>query len=133
MIDDKKVFYMKKAYSLALKAKGFTSPNPAVGAVIVKNGQIISKGKTGRPGFDHAEVDAIKNCKEDCMGSAMYVTLEPCSIYGKTLPAQRQLLKPALKKLLLAQKTPIQKLLETELKSLSMQALMLNVGYTKKS
>ncbi|MCG2789064.1 MAG: deaminase, partial [Actinomycetia bacterium] len=80
--NDKK--YMRIAINLAQKAKGYTSPNPVVGAVIVRDGIIISKGYHKKAGCAHAEIEAINACsnKAALKGSRMYVTLEPCSIYG---------------------------------------------------
>ncbi|HUN55108.1 MAG TPA: bifunctional diaminohydroxyphosphoribosylaminopyrimidine deaminase/5-amino-6-(5-phosphoribosylamino)uracil reductase RibD [Smithella sp.] len=78
--------FMKLALSLARKGRGFVSPNPMVGAVIVKNGRIISCGYHRRFGGDHAEIDAIKNAGGKVAGSTLYVTLEPCCHEGKTPP-----------------------------------------------
>lgn len=78
--------YMKRALELAEKGRGFTSPNPMVGAVIVKNGQIIGEGYHERFGEAHAEVNAISSATESVEGATIYVTLEPCSHYGKTPP-----------------------------------------------
>ena len=78
--------YMERALELAAKGRGTTTPNPMVGAVIVKNGRIIGEGYHIRAGEGHAEVNAVKNAVEDVTGATMYVTLEPCSHYGKTPP-----------------------------------------------
>lgn len=78
--------YMKLALRLAKKGLGKTSPNPMVGAVIVKNDQIIGKGYHHHFGGKHAEINAIESNKEDISGATMYVTLEPCCHYGKTPP-----------------------------------------------
>ena len=78
--------YMERALELAAKGRGTTTPNPMVGAVIVKNGRIIGEGYHIRAGGGHAEVNAFKNAVEDVTGATMYVTLEPCSHYGKTPP-----------------------------------------------
>lgn len=86
-------FYMRLAMRAADKARGFCSPNPFVGALIVKNGQIIASGYTQCYGSDHAEVQAIKKAGRQAKGADIYVTLEPCSHYGKTLPVPWQLLK----------------------------------------
>jgi diaminohydroxyphosphoribosylaminopyrimidine deaminase / 5-amino-6-(5-phosphoribosylamino)uracil reductase len=90
---DKK--YMRAAINLAQKAKGYTSPNPVVGAVIVKDGIIISKGYHKKAGCAHAEIEAINACsdKTALKGSVMYVTLEPCSIYGKVPPCVDTIIK----------------------------------------
>ena len=78
--------YMERALELAAKGRGTTTPNPMVGAVIVNNGRIIGEGYHIRAGEGHAEVNAFKNAVEDVTGATMYVTLEPCSHYGKTPP-----------------------------------------------
>ena len=81
--------YMKRACEIAFSRIGGTSPNPAVGAVIVKNDNIIGEGGTGAYGCDHAEVTAIKDAHQkghDTTGAEIYVSLEPCSHYGKTPP-----------------------------------------------
>jgi diaminohydroxyphosphoribosylaminopyrimidine deaminase/5-amino-6-(5-phosphoribosylamino)uracil reductase len=91
--NDKK--YMRLAINLAQKAKGCTSPNPVVGAIIVRDGIIISKGYHKKAGSAHAEIEAINACsnKAALKGSRMYVTLEPCSIYGKTPPCVDAIIK----------------------------------------
>lgn len=78
--------YMERALALAARGRGTTTPNPMVGAVIVKDGRIIGEGYHIRAGEGHAEVNAFKNATEDVTGATMYVTLEPCSHYGKTPP-----------------------------------------------
>ncbi|MDD3819562.1 MAG: bifunctional diaminohydroxyphosphoribosylaminopyrimidine deaminase/5-amino-6-(5-phosphoribosylamino)uracil reductase RibD [Actinomycetota bacterium] len=87
------IYFMKKAIKLAEKGRGKTSPNPMVGAVIVKDGRIISSGYHHRAGLPHAEIEAIKNCKEELDGSTMYVTLEPCTFHGKTPPCTDEIIK----------------------------------------
>ena len=86
--------YMQRALIVAENAKYICSPNPMVGAVIVKNKKIIGEGFTHQPGKDHAEIDAIKDVKskfkeKSCSqlkGSSLYVTLEPVSYTHLTLP-----------------------------------------------
>ena len=82
----KDIKYMKLALNLARVRQGLTGTNPSVGCVIVKNDEIISIGQTGYKGTPHAEFNAINNSNDDLKGSKMYVTLEPCSHYGKTSP-----------------------------------------------
>ncbi|NTW06906.1 MAG: bifunctional diaminohydroxyphosphoribosylaminopyrimidine deaminase/5-amino-6-(5-phosphoribosylamino)uracil reductase RibD, partial [Syntrophaceae bacterium] len=79
-------YYMHLAIKLARKGNGYVSPNPLVGAVIVKNGRIIGQGYHKQYGGPHAEVNAIKNASEDATGATLYVTLEPCCHTGKTPP-----------------------------------------------
>ncbi len=78
--------YMQLALELAKKGIGHTRPNPMVGAVLVKEGRIIGQGWHEHFGGPHAEVNAFSNCREDPTGATLYVTLEPCSHYGKTPP-----------------------------------------------
>lgn len=78
--------YMHRAIELAKKGMGHTSPNPMVGCVVVKNGNIISEGFHEKIGGFHAERNALLNCKEDLRGADLYVTLEPCCHFGKTPP-----------------------------------------------
>ena len=72
--------YMRMALELAERGMGWTSPNPMVGAVIVKDGRVIGQGWHARCGELHAERSALKNCGEDPAGATMYVTLEPCAM-----------------------------------------------------
>ncbi len=78
--------FMRRALGLARKGEGRVSPNPLVGAVIVREGRIIAEGYHRRYGENHAEIDAIVNAKEPVEGATFYITLEPCSHYGKTPP-----------------------------------------------
>jgi diaminohydroxyphosphoribosylaminopyrimidine deaminase/5-amino-6-(5-phosphoribosylamino)uracil reductase len=78
--------YMAQALSLARLALGQVSPNPAVGAVVVKNDTIIGQGYTQSPGGDHAEIVALKESGAKAKGSTLYVTLEPCAHKGRTPP-----------------------------------------------
>jgi diaminohydroxyphosphoribosylaminopyrimidine deaminase/5-amino-6-(5-phosphoribosylamino)uracil reductase len=86
-------YYMKLAIALAKKGRGYVSPNPLVGAVIVKHGRIISRGYHHRFGGNHAEINALKNAAEDVAGSTLYVTLEPCCHEGKTPPCINSIIK----------------------------------------
>ncbi len=89
---------MERAIMLAKKGVGWTNPNPLVGAVIVKNGEIIGEGYHERIGGLHAERNALKNCKEDPKGAKMYVTLEPCCHYGKTPPCTEVVIEKGIQK-----------------------------------
>ena len=78
--------YMRRALELAKLGEGYTSPNPMVGCVVVKDGRIISEGYHECYGEYHAERNALTRCTEDTEGADLYVTLEPCCHYGKTPP-----------------------------------------------
>ncbi|MFR6111189.1 MAG: bifunctional diaminohydroxyphosphoribosylaminopyrimidine deaminase/5-amino-6-(5-phosphoribosylamino)uracil reductase RibD [Dialister invisus] len=84
-IDDDKKF-MARALELAANGMGHTRPNPMVGAVLVKDGEIIGEGWHEFYGGPHAEVNAFADCRADPAGATLYVTLEPCCHYGKTPP-----------------------------------------------
>ncbi len=103
---EKHELYMKKAIQLALKAKGNTSPNPLVGALIVKNNRIIGKGYHKGPGKSHAEIEALKNLKGDIKNASMYITLEPCNFYGRTPPCVITIEKLPLKEIIIGMKDP---------------------------
>jgi len=89
----KDIKYMSLALNLAKARHGLTGGNPSVGCVIVKNEEIISVGQTGFNGKPHSEYSAIKNSNETLEGSTMYVTLEPCSHFGKTPPCTKEIIK----------------------------------------
>lgn len=97
---------MQIALELAEKGRGFTSPNPLVGAVIVKNGKIIGKGYHEQYGSHHAEVNAFLNASEDVTGATMFVTLEPCSHYGKTPPCAKLIIEKKIKKVVITKLDP---------------------------
>src|SRR5512141_2927495 len=84
-----KTDFMRIALRLARRAYGDTSPNPMVGAVLVQRGQIIGSGWHHRAGESHAEIEAIRDAqrrRQRIAGATLYVTLEPCSTYGRTPP-----------------------------------------------
>ncbi|MCX5827988.1 MAG: bifunctional diaminohydroxyphosphoribosylaminopyrimidine deaminase/5-amino-6-(5-phosphoribosylamino)uracil reductase RibD [Deltaproteobacteria bacterium] len=86
-------YYIRRALKLAKKGAGRTSPNPMVGAVIVKDGRIIGEGYHACCGENHAEINAIERCVEAIAGADFYITLEPCTHYGKTPPCVDALIK----------------------------------------
>jgi diaminohydroxyphosphoribosylaminopyrimidine deaminase/5-amino-6-(5-phosphoribosylamino)uracil reductase len=84
--------YMRRALMLARRGEGRVSPNPLVGAVIVRNDRIIGEGYHRRCGENHAEINAIENATEAVAGADFYITLEPCSHFGRTAPCVDTLL-----------------------------------------
>ena len=98
--------YMERAISLAKLALGQVSPNPAVGAVIVKNDEVIGQGYTQPPGSSHAEIMALQEAGEHANGAVMYVTLEPCCHYGRTPPCTKAIIKAGIKEVHVAMIDP---------------------------
>ncbi len=88
---------MQRALELARLAVGHTSPNPAVGAVIVNNGQIVAEGFTQPPGKPHAEAEAIRKAGDAARGGTIYVTLEPCNHFGRTPPCTLGIIEAGIK------------------------------------
>jgi diaminohydroxyphosphoribosylaminopyrimidine deaminase/5-amino-6-(5-phosphoribosylamino)uracil reductase len=86
-------YYMQRALRLARKGEGRVSPNPMVGAVIVRNNRIIGEGCHERFGGDHAEINALKGAGKPLKGATFYVTLEPCTHYGKTPPCIHRIIE----------------------------------------
>ena len=110
MINDKKnsvEYYMREAFKLAKKVKGKTSPNPAVGAVVVNSGNVmVGQGATLPPPGKHAEVVALDKAGDKALGSTLYVTLEPCCHYGKTPPCTEKIINSGIKKVVIAMLDP---------------------------
>ncbi|WP_339146555.1 MULTISPECIES: bifunctional diaminohydroxyphosphoribosylaminopyrimidine deaminase/5-amino-6-(5-phosphoribosylamino)uracil reductase RibD [unclassified Sutcliffiella] len=100
-------YYMKFAIDLAKRATGQTSPNPVVGSVVVKDGEIVGFGAHLKAGESHAEVNAIKMAGSNkTKGSTVYVTLEPCSHYGKTPPCSDLLIQSEVNRVVIASVDP---------------------------
>jgi len=98
--------YMKLAQQLALKGKMTVSPNPMVGAMIVKNGKVLAQGFHHHRGGPHAEVIAMRKMKKNFAGATMYVTLEPCFHYGRTPPCVDTVIKSGIKHVVVGMKDP---------------------------
>ena len=98
--------YMERAIELAKKGRGFTSPNPMVGAVIVKDGKIIGEGYHERCGELHAERNALASLTVAAEGATIYVTLEPCCHYGKTPPCTEAIIEHKLGKVVIGSRDP---------------------------
>jgi len=98
--------FMKVALDLASKGQGNTSPNPMVGAVIVKDGSIVGKGYHPAAGKAHAEVYAIDDAGIHTENATLYVTLEPCNHHGRTPPCTEKILKAGIQRLVVAMEDP---------------------------
>jgi len=98
--------YMSLAIKLALKAKGRTSPNPMVGALVVKNGRIIGRGYHEKAGLPHAEVAALEEAGKSAKGATLYVTLEPCTHFGKTPPCVDKIIRSRIREVVVGMIDP---------------------------
>lgn len=97
---------MQRCIELARQALGRTSPNPMVGAVIVKDGEIVGEGFHPRAGEPHAEVFALKAAGERAIGATIYVSLEPCNHYGRTPPCSEALIRAGVAKVVVGMVDP---------------------------
>ena len=97
---------MKEALRQARKGLGRTSPNPAVGTVVVRNDHVIATGYHRKAGLPHAEVEALRRLGGRAPGDTLYVTLEPCNHYGKTPPCTEAILKSGIKRVVVGMKDP---------------------------
>jgi diaminohydroxyphosphoribosylaminopyrimidine deaminase/5-amino-6-(5-phosphoribosylamino)uracil reductase len=99
-------YYMGLALKLALKAKGKTSPNPLVGALVVKAGKIIGRGFHAKAGFAHAEIVALDEAGKRAKGATLYVTLEPCTHTGRTPPCINRIIGSGIKEVVVGMIDP---------------------------
>jgi diaminohydroxyphosphoribosylaminopyrimidine deaminase / 5-amino-6-(5-phosphoribosylamino)uracil reductase len=101
--------HLQRAIELASEARGRTSPNPLVGAVLVKNGRVIGEGLHAAVGEPHAERDALAHATEDPAGATLYVSLEPCCHHGRTPPCTDAILEAGIARVVVASDDPSEK------------------------
>ncbi|MCK4648977.1 bifunctional diaminohydroxyphosphoribosylaminopyrimidine deaminase/5-amino-6-(5-phosphoribosylamino)uracil reductase RibD [bacterium] len=140
-MNDKK--YMRVALKLAVRAKGRTSPNPLVGAVIVKDNRIIGKGYHRRAGEPHAEINALDMAGERARGATLYLNLEPCAHFGRTSPCTKKIISSRIKEVVVAMIDPnplncgrgVKELrkagIEVKVRTLKKEAKKINEAYIK--
>ena len=119
---------MEKALELAAMGIGKVNPNPLVGAVIVKNGEIIGEGYHECYGEAHAERNAVKNAVEPVEGSTIYVTLEPCAHYGKTPPCVDLIIEKKFKRVVIGMLDPNEKVSGKSIEKLKKHGIEVLVG-----
>ena len=125
--------WMTRAIRLASLGRGFTSPNPMVGAVILdKKGKLISEGFHQRAGMPHAEAMAFNNLKDDPSGGTLYVNLEPCCHRGKTPPCVDRIITSGIKKVFLSIKDPDLRVAGKGIKLLKDAGIEVNLGLCEK-
>jgi diaminohydroxyphosphoribosylaminopyrimidine deaminase/5-amino-6-(5-phosphoribosylamino)uracil reductase len=106
MIELKDFSFLEMAYALAAKARGWASPNPYVGAVVVRQGRIVGWGHHERPGNPHAEIIALRRAGQRTRGGTLYLTLEPCVHWGRTPPCINTVLEAGLKRVVISSPDP---------------------------
>jgi diaminohydroxyphosphoribosylaminopyrimidine deaminase/5-amino-6-(5-phosphoribosylamino)uracil reductase len=99
-------FYMQMALDQAAKGLGYVSPNPLVGAVVVREGRVVGRGYHARYGEAHAEVNALAEAGEAAQGGTLYVTLEPCNHTGKTPPCTEAIINAGIRRVITAMEDP---------------------------
>jgi diaminohydroxyphosphoribosylaminopyrimidine deaminase/5-amino-6-(5-phosphoribosylamino)uracil reductase len=104
MKDDER--WMKRALRLAEKGRGRTSPNPMVGAVVVKEGVAVGEGYHAKVGEAHAEIVALREAKEEARGATLYLNLEPCAHFGKTPPCAPEVIEAGVKRVVIGMEDP---------------------------
>lgn len=125
---EKEINYMRRAIEIAEKGRGFTKTNPLVGVVLVKDEKIISEGYHHAFGKNHAEVNALNKVKGRAEGSTMYVTLEPCSHFGKTPPCANRIVDEKIKKVVISLVDPDKRVSGRGIKILKSAGVEVEVG-----
>jgi len=123
---------MKLALRLAAKGAGWVSPNPMVGAVVVKEGRVVGRGFHRRAGAAHAEVAALRQAGETARGADLYVTLEPCNHQGRTPPCTEAILAAGLDRVIIATRDPNPRVAGAGAQSLQSLGLTVEVGLLAK-
>lgn len=120
--------FMEYALTLASKARGRTSPNPMVGAVIVRDGKIVGEGYHQKAGDAHAEIHALNQARGLAEGATMYVTLEPCCHWGRTPPCTEAVIRAKLANVLIAMKDPNPQVAGNGIRQLEEAGISVQVG-----
>lgn len=123
--------FMKLALKLAQKGEGKTSPNPMVGAVVVKEEKIVGQGHHRRFGLPHAEVNALKDAKTKTEAATLYINLEPCCYYGKTPPCTDAIIQAGIKRVVCAQPDPNPRVRGRGFKKLRESGIKVDTGVLK--
>mgnify|MGYP003565115606 CR=1 FL=1 len=122
---------MKIALDLAVKGIGYTSPNPMVGAVVVKDGRLVGSGYHEMVGGPHAEVNAIDAAGDHSKGATLYVTLEPCNHTGRTPPCTEKILEVGIKRVVVAMPDPNPEVVGGGADFLAQQGIQIIAGISK--
>jgi diaminohydroxyphosphoribosylaminopyrimidine deaminase/5-amino-6-(5-phosphoribosylamino)uracil reductase len=120
--------WMRRALELAERARGRTSPNPMVGAVLVKDGQLVGEGFHAYAGSEHAEVVALREAGAAAAGATLYVSLEPCCHHGRTPPCVEQILEAGIPRVVTACQDPNPAVSGNGISALRAAGLRVDVG-----
>jgi len=120
--------WMQRALELAARARGRTSPNPMVGAVLVRDNQLVGEGFHAYAGSDHAEVAALRAAGPAAQGATLYVSLEPCCHYGRTPPCVEQILQAGVRRVVAACEDPNPAVSGKGIAALRAAGLLVDVG-----
>ena len=120
--------YMDLALALAYQALGQTAPNPAVGCVLVKDGEIIAQGVTGPGGRPHGEAQALDRAGNNAKGATAYVSLEPCAHHGKTPPCADHLIRSQVTRVVIACQDPFPQVAGRGIEKLKAAGLAVTIG-----
>jgi diaminohydroxyphosphoribosylaminopyrimidine deaminase/5-amino-6-(5-phosphoribosylamino)uracil reductase len=126
-------YYMKRALRLAARGAGRVSPNPMVGAVVVKDGSVVGEGFHERFGEKHAEINALERASKAARGSTVYITLEPCTHYGKTPPCVDRLVEARPARVVIGTADPNPLVSGKGVKTLEKQGIETVVGVLEES
>jgi diaminohydroxyphosphoribosylaminopyrimidine deaminase/5-amino-6-(5-phosphoribosylamino)uracil reductase len=124
--------WIKRAIHLALKGRGRTSPNPMVGAVLVKDGKIVGEGYHAKAGETHAEIIALKQAGREARGSTLFLNLEPCVHFGKTPPCVPAVIDAGVKRVVIGMEDPNPLVKGRGIKELQRAGIEVEVGILEK-
>jgi diaminohydroxyphosphoribosylaminopyrimidine deaminase/5-amino-6-(5-phosphoribosylamino)uracil reductase len=123
---------MREALALALKGRGKVSPNPLVGAIVLKEGRVVGRGYHDGCGKPHAEVNALSEAGNAARGATMYVTLEPCHLWGRTPPCTDAMIKAGISRVIVATKDPNPSVSGAGIETLKKAGVEVEVGLMEK-
>jgi diaminohydroxyphosphoribosylaminopyrimidine deaminase / 5-amino-6-(5-phosphoribosylamino)uracil reductase len=124
--------WMRRVVGLAEKGRGKTSPNPMVGALIVKRGKIVGEGYHAKAGGPHGEIVALRQAEAKARGATLYINLEPCTHYGKTPPCAPQVIEAGVKRVVIGMEDPNPRVKGRGIESLKQAGIQVRVGVLKK-
>ena len=125
--------FMRMAVRLARRSEGRTAPNPPVGAVVVRDGQVVGRGRHRRAGLPHAEVEALGRAGSAARGATLYVTLEPCNHWGRTPPCTEAILRAGIRRVVVGVEDPNPTVEGGGIQRLRREGLEVDVGVERRA